>query len=148
MMKKKNTIICILIIGIFLLFISTGFSKQTQLEFSINNSVEIGFERSTTIYTESDVTKISFSGKLTVDKTAEIIIIKNGSDDIVYNSTYSNLKGKPIQFEVDNLVPNSYYTLKFFSKDAKTGYLLLMTDKSLVEFPKGHTQSIKTDMSH
>lgn len=146
MMKKKNMIICILAIGIFLLFISTGFSKQTQLEFSINNSVEIGFERSTTIYTESDVAKIPFSGKLTVDKTAEIIITKNGSDDIVYNSTYSNLKGEPIQFEVDNLVPNSYYTLKFFSKDAKTGYLLLMTDKSLVKSPKGHTQFIKTDL--
>ena len=52
--------------------------------------MEIGFERSTTIYTKSDVTKIPFLGKLTVDKTAEIIITKNGSDDIVYNSTYSN----------------------------------------------------------
>ena len=108
--------------------------------------MEIGFERSTTIYTKSDVTKIPFLGKLTVDKTAEIIITKNGSDDIVYNSTYSNWKGEPIQFEVDNLVPNSYYTLKFFSKDAKTGYLLLMTDKSLVKSPKGHTQFIKTDL--
>lgn len=146
MMKKKNMIICILAIGIFLLFISADFSKQTQLEFSINNSVEIGFERSITIYTESDVTKIPFSGKLTVDKTAEIIITKNESGDIVYNSTYSNLKAKPIQFEVDNLVPNSYYTLNFFSKDAKTGYLLLMTDKLLVKSPKGHIQSIKTDL--
>lgn len=110
--------------------------------------MEIGFERSTTIYTKSDVTKIPFLGKLTVDKTAEIIITKNENGDIVYNPTYSNLKGEPIQFEVDNLVSNSYYTLKFFSKDAKTGYLLLMTDKSLVKSPKGHTQFIKTDMSH
>lgn len=159
MMKKNNirtayilTAICLLIAGILLYYLLTNMfnnlttsnwdelgrisGKGTKLEFNIKNRSNIGFNRDITFYTENGITQVAFSGNITTDGTAKIIVTSNEDDVIIYNETYSNIRKKTINFEVDHLLPYTYYTLRFSSANAKTGYLLLKAKESLLKQPE------------
>lgn len=158
-MKKNNirtayilTAICLLIAGILLYYLLINMfnnlttsnwaelerisGKGTKLEFNIKNLSNIGFNRDITFYTENGITQVAFSGKITTDGTAKIIVTANENDVIIYNETYSNIGKEAINFEVDDLLPYTYYTLRFSSADAKTGCLLLKTKESLSKQPE------------
>jgi len=138
--------ICILIAGVLLGFIvsgnlgdfsfSTATGHGTKIEFNANNGWESGFNRQATLYTEDGLTSVTFSGKVTVDGTAELSIISNVDGSIAYSETYTDLNAKTIEVNVNGLTPNAYYTLRFFSNNAKKGHLILTTNQALVESPE------------
>ena len=104
--------------------------------FIVNNDTGVGFNCETIIYTENGINSITFSGKITVEDTAEISIVSDDDGSIVYSETYSKVKAQTIDFEVTDLVPYRYYTLRFSSNDAKDGKLALTTDQKLVKQPE------------
>lgn len=134
---------CILIAGAFLYYIVSditgiGFDnfggQGTRLEFVSDHNI-MGFSKEKTIYTENGITTINFTGKITVNGSAEIsVIAENG--DVVYNEVYENMKSQTIQLEITNLTPNSYYTICFSSTDAQAGSLILSTSSPLIVHPE------------
>lgn len=102
------TTICLLIAGILLYYLLTNMfnnlttsnwdklkrisGKGTKLEFNIKNLSNIGFNGDITFYTENSITQVAFSGKITTDGTAKIIVTANEDDMILYNETYSNIR--------------------------------------------------------
>lgn len=162
-MKKKIriraayivTAICLLVAGALTYHLFTnilfefGVSGQgTRLEFNIDNPAGIGFNRDLTVYTENGITQVVFSGKITVDGTAEIIVTANEDGSVVYSESYSNLESKTIDFVIDNLNPYTYYTLSFVSDNSKKGHLLLTTNESLVERPERPARPEHNPPSH
>lgn len=107
-----------------------------RLEFGSASSQESGFECEEIIYTENGITKIAFAGEITIDGTADIILTSVDDNVVVYNETYTDLKSKKIAFEIDGLIPYTYYTLAFISADANEGYLLLTSEETLVKHPE------------
>lgn len=107
----------------------------TLLEFKADSDGNSGFSREAIIYTENNTTNVIFSGSITTDGTAEISIL---SDDgtVAFSKSYSSVKSEKINIEVQGLTPQTYYVLRFSSDDAKTGYLVLTTEQSLVERPE------------
>lgn len=150
-MKKKIrirtahivTALCLLVAGTLLYHLLTNISFEfgvegqgTGLEFNIDNPAGTGFNRDVTVYTENGITRVDFSGKITVDGTAEIIVTANEDGSVVHSKSYSDLKSEAINFVIDNLNPCAYYILTFVSDNSKKGYLLLTTNESLVERPE------------
>lgn len=153
-MKKTNKVIiahivtwiCIITAGILLYYLISNtllfgqfpLSKGdgTSLNFNNKSATQTGFNSETTVYTENGIDSIVFSGKVTVEGTAEICVVSDDDGSIVYRETYSNVKAQAIDFEVTGLVPYSYYTLRFSSGDAKNGKLTLRTDQKLVKQPE------------
>jgi len=148
MMKNKRVAYgliaaCLLIAGAFLYYIVSnitgiGFDNfgehGTRLEFVSDHKTR-GFSKEKTIYTENGITTINFTGKITVNDSAEIsVIAENG--DIVYSEIYDKMKSQTIQLEITNLSPNSYYTIRFSSTDAQTGRLVLSTSSPLIVHPE------------
>lgn len=138
------TIICILAAGAVLYhIISTywdfGFAgvigQGTRLEFKPNIQGS-GFSREMEMYTGDNITSIIFSGKITVDGTADISIVSNDDGSVVYSKFYTAVKEEKIQLDVSSLAPDSYYTLIFSSTDATKAHLILTTNHSLREPPK------------
>ena len=113
-------------------FMSNGYGG-TKLEFTSNSGQANGFNREATLYANESITSVSFSGKITVDGTAEISVISNDDGNILFSETYTNVKSKGIAIEVNDLAADTFYTLRFSSSNAKKGYLLLTTYESLVE---------------
>lgn len=137
--------ICLLVAGVSLGYlckdlvqnVSPGNGIQaTRLEFSSTSLQESGFECEEIIYTENGITKIAFTGEITIDGTADIILTSVEDNAVVYNETYTDLKSKKIAFEIDELTPYTYYTLAFISADASEGYLLLTSEEELIEHPE------------
>ena len=157
-MKKKIriraayvvTAICLLAAGaLFCRLFELGVHGQgTRLAFNIDNPAGNGFSRDLTVYTENGITRAAFSGRITVDGTAEITVTANEDGSVVYRESYSNLRSKTIDFVVDNLNPYAYYTLRFASDDSKAGHLLLVTDESLVERPERPARPEHSPPSH
>lgn len=110
--------------------------KGTTLEFDVDNPAGMGFDHDVTVYTENGITSVAFTGKVTVEGSAEIMVTANEDNRVVYQGEYSHLNAEKIYFKVDDLVPYSYYTLRFSSKDAKKGALLLEANQSLAEHPE------------
>lgn len=138
------TVICILAAGgVLFHIISTcwnfGFAgvvgQGTRIEFKPNIQ-DNSFNKEMEIYTGDDITSVFFSGKITVDGTANISIISNDDGSTAYSKLYTAVKEEKIQFDVSNLAPDSYYTLIFSSTHAKKAYLILTTNHSLREPPK------------
>lgn len=139
------TVICILIASALLYCISSnifsGFrfdtrtGQGTTIDFISNDGAGVGFNRETIIYTEKGITSITFSGKISVDGTAQISVVSDDDGSIIYSKTYSDIRAKTIDFEVTGLAPYCYYTLRFSSGDGKAGKLALTTDQSLVKHP-------------
>lgn len=74
--------------NIFEDFEFAGISEQgTRLEFNVDNPAGIGFNRDVTVYTENGITSVDFSGKITVDGTAEIVVAANEDGRLVYSET-------------------------------------------------------------
>lgn len=115
-------------------FVNMG-EQGTKLTFISENNTDIGFNREEAIYTESGITSINFSGKITVKGTADISIISEAGN-VVYSHIYTNVKSTPIKFKVTGLSPNSYYFVKFTSEDAQSGSLTLISDESLEKQPE------------
>ena len=109
--------------------------QRTKLEFIYENNSDIGFDREETIYTENGITSINFSGKITVNGTAEISIISEDGN-VVYSHIYTNVKSTSIKFRVTDLSPYSYYIVEFTSNDAQSGSLTLISDESLEKQPE------------
>ena len=132
-----GTLLCYLISNT-LLFGQFPLSKGdgTTLNFDNNSSTQIGFNSETTLYTENGIDSFVFSGKVTVEGTAEISVVSDDDGSIVYRETYSNVKAQAIDFEVTGLVPYSYYTLRFSSGDGKNGKLTLRTDQKIIKQPQ------------
>lgn len=162
-MKKKIrirtayivTALCLLVAGALLYHLLTNISFEfavsgqgTRFEFNIDNSAGPGFNRNVTVYTENGITKVDFSGKITVDGTAEIIVTANEDGSVVYSKSYSDLKSETINFVIDSLNPYTYYTLTFASDNSKKGYLLLTTNESLVERPERPARPEHNPPSH
>ncbi|GLC83288.1 hypothetical protein [Lacrimispora brassicae] len=153
-MKKTNKVIiahvitwiCIMAAGTLLYYLISNAlqfeqfhlsnGEGTRFDFIIDSGTEVGFNRETIIYTENGINSIMFSGKIGVEGTAEISVVSDDDSGIVYSETYSNVKAQTIDFEVTDLVPYSYYTLRFSSDDAKSGKLTLVTDQKLVKQPE------------
>ena len=149
-MEKANrrvvhsvTVACLLLAGVILYYIvvnttGLGFSQfgeqRTRLEFVSEHSTK-GFSKQKMIYTENGITSVNFTGKITVDGTAEIIVSAEDGT-IIYRETYENMKSKSIQLDITDLSPFSYYTICFSSIDALSGKLILSTDVPLVVHPE------------
>ena len=153
-MKKKNKVIiahivtwlCIIAAGTLLYYLisntllfgqfplSTG--EETKINFTNKSGTQIGFNSEMTLYTENGIDSIIFSGKVTVEGTAEISVVSDDDGSTVYRETYSNVKLQTINFEVTNLIPYSYYTLRFSSGDGRNGKLTLRTDQKIVKQPQ------------
>ena len=137
------SVACLLVAGVFLYYIVStitgiGFhnlgGQGTRLEFVSAHNTR-GFSKEKTIYTENGITTINFTGKITVEGSAEIsVIAENG--DIVYSKSYENMKSQTIQLEITNLTPNSYYIIRFSSTDAEAGRLILSTSSPLIVHPE------------
>ena len=152
-MKKTNKVIiahiatwlCIIAAGTLLYYLISNTllfgqfplsnGEGTRLNFTNNSGTQIGFDSETTLYTENGISSIVFSGRVTVEGTAEISVVSDDDGSTVYRETYSNVKAQTIDFEVTDLVPYSYYTLRFSSANGKNGKLTLMTDQKLVKQP-------------
>jgi len=153
-MKKTNkeitahviTALCILVGGILLYHLITNDlqSEQfhipdgqgTRFDLISDSGTRAGFNREAIIYTENGITSVAFSGKITVEGSAEISIVSDNDGSTAYSETYSDVKAKTINLEVTGLTPYSYYTLRFYSNSAKMGKLALTTDQSLVKSPE------------
>jgi len=138
---------CLLLASVILYYIVsdvTGLSfdnmgeQRTKLEFISENNTNVGFSRKETIYTENGITSANLSGKITVNGTAEISIISEDGN-VVYSDIYTNVKSRPIKFELTGLSPYSYYTMKFSSEDAQSGSLTLTSGESLLRQPEKPT---------
>lgn len=136
--------VCLLIAGAVLYYnvsdvTSLGFynvgGQKASLEFISESDTDVGFSQEEKIYTENGITSVNFSGKITVDGTAEISIISEDGN-VAYSDIYTNVKSKSTKFEVTDMSPYSYYTVKFSSTDAQTGSLTLTSDKVLVKQPE------------
>lgn len=152
-MKIKNktktahiiTIVCLLLAGALLVCLFTDLYKTfrrngsgeygTSLEFNIDTLSANGFSRDAALYTENGITKVTFSGSISVEGTAEITVTSDADGSVAYHETYSDIKSKDITIEIDNLTPYTYYTLLFSGHDAKTGHLVLTANESLAECP-------------
>ncbi|BDF70449.1 hypothetical protein CE91St41_23240 [Oscillospiraceae bacterium] len=142
--------VCLLAAGALLChFFEFGVHGQgTRLAFNIDNPAGNGFSRDLTVYTENGITRAAFSGRITVDGTAEITVAANEDGGVVYRESYTDLKSKTIEFVLDDLKPYAYYTLRFASDDSKGGHLLLVTDESLVERPERAARPEHSPPSH
>ena len=146
-MKNRSTnaiiITCVAIAAILVCFLCNNIFSAiggtsghgTLLEFKADSSRNSGFSREAIIYTENKTIDVAFSGSITTDGTAEISILSYDGT-VTFSQTYSAVNSKKIKIEVLGLTPQTYYILRFSSKDAKTGHLVLTTEQSLVERPE------------
>ena len=134
--------ICLLAIGALLYhFIAGAFDgfgttsgQGTVFEFRSNGDWNNGFNREAIVYTEDGVTSITFSGNITTDATAEISLV-TADGNAVFSRTFVAVNSQVINFDIVDLMPYAYYTLRFSSTDASSGHLVLTTEQSLVERP-------------
>ena len=150
-MKKTNTghiimAACLIAAGVMIYYLYANVFKDfvfgetndqnTVIEFNNENSVQNGFNHDVVVYTEDGITECVFTGKITIKGSAEISMISNEDDNVVYRRIYSDLDGTEISFKIDHLVPFTYYTLIFSSDNANNGRLLLTTNVSFAKRPQ------------
>ncbi len=146
--KKKMGIILVIAIVLFItlmgvsLFYLARFwnlnvpeSDGAKIEFITNKSNGSGFIHENDIYTDGGITSIVLSGKITVDGTAQVKITSNDTGSIVYSRTFKPAKDEAIKIELNDLTPNAFYKITFYSEEAKSGKLILEGDQRLKKSP-------------
>lgn len=129
---------CLIAAGVLLCFLFGNIvtKSKTVFEFTPGGAGNNGFKREATVYTEDDTTYVKFSGKITADGTAEIALLSEDGNTVIYSETYTAISSRKIDIEITGLTPQTYYILRFSSNDAKTGHLLLTTEQALTERPE------------
>lgn len=107
--------------------------QGTRISFT---ATESGFRNEKQLYTENGLTNFKLTGEISVDGTAEVLLVSKEDGVVIYSKTFTDADKEIITVEADNLRPNSYYNLVFTGKDAKSGYLFLTTDQSLALRPE------------
>lgn len=107
--------------------------QGTRISFTASES---GFRNETQLYTEGGLTNIRLTGEISVNGTAEVLLVSEEDGVVVYSKTFTDTNKAAITVEADNLRPDSCYNLVFAGKDAKSGYLFLTTEQSLALRPE------------
>lgn len=135
---SKNILIAIilLILGGFIFFIYLNVDKPTGsgsvLEFKTNSATTTGFSHKNSIYT-NDLTSITLFGNITINGIGEIKVTSDKDNKLVYSKTFSYPKSEQLNIKLNDLSPNSYYTIVFSSDNSSNGNLRLKSDVSLVK---------------
>jgi hypothetical protein len=154
--KKMGIIISIAIISFIAFVVVTAFlvkyfwynvsgRDETRIEFVTSTGSSTGFNQENEIYTDGGITNLTLSGKITVDGTAEIKIISNDTGSIIYTKTFTSINDEAVKINLKDLNPNVYYTITFYSEDAKRGKLILEGNQGLVKSPDKPEVSAKSN---
>lgn len=146
-MKKAKTratyiiiTICLIATLIMLYFLFSNifktFGGATVFEFKADSNGNNGFSHEAIVYTKDGTTGVTFSGNITTDGTAEIAMLSDDHNTIIYSETYKMVTSKKIRIDVVGLIPETYYILRFSSNNSKKGHLILTTEQALTERPE------------
>ena len=142
--EKKFGVIAVLVLIVvslsiyflpFWLFSSVR-SYPTRIELIKNaNDQEIGFYRDKSIYIDGKTNEVLLTGNVTVDGSALLRVVSDHDERIIYEQLFSEAKNQKISIDLQNVIPNSYYTLILSSEDAAKAELILESEQSLVAQP-------------
>ncbi len=85
-----------------------GTSGQgTVFEFKSDSGGNNGFSREAIVYTEDGTTFVSFTGDITTDGTAEISMLSDDGNTVLFSKTYTAVTTEKIEIEPDGIALSS-----------------------------------------